>query len=176
MNAAFQPSRRGLFRSLSQKAQGKPISLIAVRPPGAVTETSFVDVCTRCEDCVSKCPEDIIVKGDGGFPELNFSERGCTGCMQCIDACTPNALVKTDDVFPLGLLDLKETCLPKSGVACQSCKDACDDSAIRFPMTARLPIPEIDNTRCNGLWRMRRRLPDGCDCNFACDDSRERTL
>lgn len=141
-------SRRGLFRSLAQSATGQTQPLYALRPPGAAAGDRFLEQCTRCGDCLKACPEQIIVAGDGGFPELRFSQDGCTGCAQCIEACDTGALHHGLGNWPQGEWALNENCLPMKGVSCQSCKDACDEQAIRFPMTQAVPRPQIAVENC----------------------------
>ncbi|MEJ2043267.1 MAG: ferredoxin-type protein NapF [Reinekea sp.] len=141
-------TRRGLFRGLAQTAQGKALQLDVLRPPGA--RTAFADYCTRCGDCAKACPEQIIVTGSGGFPELDFSEQGCTGCGKCIDVCKSQALFDEVPLWPLGEWRCSDDCLPNQGVACQSCKDVCDEQAIHFPLTRAIPLPQIDAARCIG--------------------------
>lgn len=41
-------------------------------------------------------------------------------------------------------------CLTYLGVACQSCRDACPESAIRFRPSRAIAQPEIDSERCSG--------------------------
>jgi ferredoxin-type protein NapF len=42
-------------------------------------------------------------------------------------------------------------CLARQGVACQSCRDACPQDAIRFRPRAGGPfLPEVDDALCNG--------------------------
>lgn len=42
-------------------------------------------------------------------------------------------------------------CLTKQGIACQSCRDACPQDAIRFRPRAGGPfLPEVDEALCNG--------------------------
>lgn len=41
-------------------------------------------------------------------------------------------------------------CLTYLGVACQSCRDACPESAIRFRPSRAIAQPEIDGERCSG--------------------------
>jgi ferredoxin-type protein NapF len=133
-----------------QKSQGKSVNLEALRPPGAIDESDFVDACSRCNACINACSEKIIVSGDGGFPELSFMASGCAGCMACIDACEPKALIKNDTLWPLGFLEIDHTCLAKKNITCQSCKDACDHAAIQFPMTSATPEPLLIPDQCTG--------------------------
>jgi ferredoxin-type protein NapF len=150
MISQFQTSRRGLFRSLVQKSQGNALNLKALRPPGAVEEVDFVDTCSRCNACIAACDVNIIVSGDGGFPELSFTRDGCTGCLACIEVCEPKALTRSDTLWPLGLLEIDHKCLAKNKITCQSCKDACDHAAIQFPMTTATPVPNLNPDQCTG--------------------------
>lgn len=150
MNSQFQTSRRGLFRGLVQKSQGKPLNLTVLRPPGAIEENHFIDTCSRCNACIEACTENVISAGDGGYPELSFSERGCTGCKACIEACEPRALVTTESAWPIGKLSMKDNCLAKNNITCQSCKDACDPEAIKFPITSATPAPVVNPDLCTG--------------------------
>jgi ferredoxin-type protein NapF len=66
-------SRRGFFR-------GRPRPKAEIRPPWALAESLFTDCCTRCNDCIDACPEQIIVIGDGGYPTIDFKRGECTFC------------------------------------------------------------------------------------------------
>ena len=138
-------SRRGFFR-------GRPRPKAEIRPPWALPETEFTDRCTRCNDCLAACPEQIIVSGDGGFPTINFARGECTFCGDCLKACTPQALKEVPDTQPWpykALIGL--TCLPHQGVECRVCGDYCDARAIRFaPRIGGSPLPEIDTEKCTG--------------------------
>ncbi len=74
-------SRRSLFRG----------RLSAPRPevqlPWSVSWADFVADCTRCGDCLTACPEQILIKGDGGFPTVDFQRGECTFCGECVSAC-----------------------------------------------------------------------------------------
>ena len=84
--AIENPSRRQLLRgqflqslhSENAKIQG----INAIRPPWSVNEADFTDKCTRCGDCILVCETQIIVKGDGGFPEIQFDKGECTFCQK----------------------------------------------------------------------------------------------
>ncbi|MGB8052179.1 MAG: 4Fe-4S dicluster domain-containing protein, partial [Azonexus sp.] len=80
-------SRRGFLR-------GRPRPKAKIRPPWALPETDFVDRCTRCGNCLSACPQKILVAGDGGFPTIDFSQHECTFCGDCATACQPLALFR----------------------------------------------------------------------------------
>ncbi len=148
MSVSTSISRRQLFRSFASSANSGAIQPIALRPPGAVT-ADFVERCTQCGECLRACPEQIIIKGAGGFPELSFSESGCIGCSDCIEVCPTSALVAVDKPWPHGqwLLNDQE-CFHSRGISCQSCKDACDVSAIQFPMRQSMPSPQLNADAC----------------------------
>lgn len=136
-------SRRGFFR-------GKPRPKAEIRPPWALPEIEFTDRCTRCNDCLSACPEQIIVTGDGGFPTVDFSRGECTFCGDCVTACKPDALITKAEQAPWAYKALiGPSCLPLKGVECRVCGDYCDARAIRFiPRLGGSPLAEIDPEKC----------------------------
>ena len=139
-------SRRGFFR-------GRPRPKTENRPPWALPESEFTDLCTRCNDCLSACPEQIIVAGDGGFPTIDFGRGECTFCGDCVTSCKPLALArKTDEQAPWTYKALiSQNCLPLKGVECRVCGDYCDARAIRFtPRIGGSPLPDIDPEKCTG--------------------------
>lgn len=124
-----------------------------IRPPWALLENDFINVCSRCSECVDKCPEKIIVKGDGGFPIINFDLGGCTFCRECVTACNEGALtISSTDQSPWGLVaDISVKCISLHGVTCLSCADSCEDEAISFlHQVGGLSRPEINTNSCTG--------------------------
>ncbi|MBN2133218.1 MAG: 4Fe-4S binding protein, partial [Sedimentisphaerales bacterium] len=73
-----------------------------LRPPGALDESKFVGVCTRCGNCLRSCPSGIIRRdtGQGGWaslwtPVLNFQDDYCReDCTQCTQVCPSGALMR----------------------------------------------------------------------------------
>lgn len=166
-------SRRAFFRRPSSlkapvnttevaKDEASAHGLLPQRPPWALTEALFTDECTRCRECISACEEEIIMIGDGGFPEIDFSRGECTFCEDCLDACTQQAnqanssaaLVKQTDLKPFYFnIQIDDACLAKQKTHCQSCKDVCDSRAIAmpWPKTANagaIQTPEITLEDC----------------------------
>lgn len=137
-------SRRGFLRGrASPKAQ--------IRPPWALCEDKFIDRCTRCGDCLSACPQKILVTGDGGFPTVDFSQHKCTFCGNCLTACQPAALLRANEDQPAwpykAVVD--DACLALRGVECRVCGDFCDARAIRFPpRLGSTPLPIINREAC----------------------------
>lgn len=140
-------TRRGLI-SGKLKADRLPH-----RPPWT-TEDCVVGACTRCNACLLTCPEGVLKTGQGGFPAFDPSLGTglCTFCGVCAAVCPA-------DVFDLTLprpwalvAEIENgKCLAHAGIHCSSCRDACDEAAIRMP--SRIggpPLPEILDDRCSG--------------------------
>lgn len=131
----------------------------AMYPPGA--QDSFADLCTNCGDCVTACPEAIIVKKGNAHPVLDFSRGGCTFCGECTEACPSGALLKEDVVQWPWRAKIQTNCLSFQGIACRACEDSCEPRAIRFRlMTAGRAVPEIDLDECTGCG----------ECAFTCPE------
>ncbi len=140
MTSSINTGRRNLFRRKKSNA---------IRPPWSKVEESFVEICTRCDKCITACETNIIIRGDGGFPELNFKHDECTFCQQCVDVCPEAAFNDTQQAPWSYLAQIQETCLVNQNIWCQSCKDACEASAIKFTMTlGKPPTPEILSDQC----------------------------
>ena len=98
-------SRRNFIRA-------KPVTTPpAIRLPWTAHEKLFTRGCTQCGDCIAACEEKIIIKGDGGFPEINFSAGECTFCQKCVVACE-EPLFHALDTKPWQLtIDIQASCL-----------------------------------------------------------------
>lgn len=123
----------------------------AIRLPWTADEALFTRGCTQCGDCISACEENIISKGDGGFPEINFANGECTFCQQCVQACK-EPLFTSFDITPWQLdIEITSTCLATKQVHCQICQDSCETQAIIFtPQQGAVSQPSIVLKDCNG--------------------------
>jgi len=142
---AFQAARRQLFRNLSgNKSQ-------VFRPPWAVTERLFLNLCTDCDNCIQICPENILVKDKSHLPSVDFSLGGCDFCGECVDACKNHALSKTEQPKWLIKAKLSHQCIEYTGTYCHVCQDACTPNAISFkPQTGGFYHPVLNQSLCNG--------------------------
>ncbi|WP_420566394.1 ferredoxin-type protein NapF [Thalassobaculum sp.] len=139
---------KGVFHRRAPKAEPEPL-----RPPWTDTGR-LLDACTRCGDCLPACPEQILVAGDGGFPEVDFGAGSgeCTFCGACALACPAEVFVSDrKPAWNVRAVISKERCLAVAGVHCEACRDACGEAAVRFrPRLGGPPRPELDPDRCTG--------------------------
>lgn len=147
--ASHSHSRRALLR-------GQLRAKAPLRPPWALSEAAFTDVCTTCHACLPACPEGVLVQGPGGYPVFSPERGECTFCGDCETACEPRALDRRDshdghdNRAPWNLLpQFGENCLTAKNVVCRSCSDACGDDAILFPR-ARVASPQVNADSCTG--------------------------
>jgi ferredoxin-type protein NapF len=136
-------ARRSLLR-------GRAPSPPPVRPPWARLD-AFEDLCTRCRKCAAACPEQIVVRGDGGFPALDFSRGECTFCGACADAC-PEPLFKRRAAVPWqARAVIDDKCLAARGIVCRTCRDECPADAVTFELApGRVAQPRVQLDRCTG--------------------------
>jgi ferredoxin-type protein NapF len=141
-------TRRNFFRGRKKSTPA------AIRLPWVIDEKSFIDGCTQCGDCIPSCDENIIIKGDGGFPQIDFSQGECSFCQKCIDVCEQPLFVddrvESKSAWSLDI-KIKNNCLAMNQVVCQSCQDSCETQAISFKyIQSSIPLPQIELEKCNG--------------------------
>ena len=141
------------------------------RPPWAIPEEYFVDYCTRCDKCIDACFDDLIVKGRGGFPQMDFKQGGCDFCEDCLNVCEASALKKipinnnsnkreesSEDSLESYLppwhikanIELTN-CLSMNATICRSCGESCDDKAIKFDLKlGGIAQPVLNVEQCTG--------------------------
>lgn len=127
----------------------------ALRPPWAVPEPRFVDLCTRCNDCADECPQGLIRVGPGGYPVIDFERGGCNFCGECVGVCAHGALSERVQGVKQApwrrAAQVQDQCLSLHGVLCRVCGERCELRAIRFrPALGGRSQPEIDTAACNG--------------------------
>ncbi len=105
----------------------------SLRPPGAVVEVTFLELCTRCDDCINACPPKSIKKsskkGMEGTPVILPREEPCVLCndLHCIKACTTGALISVErESVSMGVARIeKKKCFAWDGQNCQFCSAKC---------------------------------------------------
>lgn len=124
---------------------------VEFRPPWAQDALNFVELCTRCGDCIDNCPEKILSADIAGLPVVNFQHGACSFCGQCVDQCRAGALTKTNDVPWRLKAWVSDDCLARQGIVCQICREQCDADVISFPLQAGITaVPVLDQARCSG--------------------------
>ncbi len=156
-------TRRQLFRSLAGRGGLR-------RPPGAVAEARFMELCDGCGRCIEACAEETgVLKADrGGGPVLDLEASHCIFCAECIRACTRGALDRAmiDAVeeglfrFPWRMEISPDACMEFSGTTCRMCESACEERAIRFrPLPGHVTRAWIEAEECNGCGECIGRCP-----------------
>ena len=75
-------------------------TLYFIRPPGARIEQDFLNVCSRCGNCVHVCPSQAIRMDSGsntagGVPYIDPDVAACVMCeeVSCMSQCPSSALM-----------------------------------------------------------------------------------
>lgn len=128
------------------------------RPPGAMDERDFLNVCLRCQRCVEVCSTKSIrplslLKGFwlAWTPAITLNSGGyCIRCLNCVKACASGALQKIDrNQIKLGIASIDETkCLDWKSGGCSKCVDTCPlvtEGQMAIKMIEGKPIVQEDN-------------------------------
>ncbi len=143
METISNPSRRRLFR-------GKIAQENVLRLPWVISEEVFIQQCDQCQDCLTVCETNIIVKDNQGFPKVDFSLGECTFCNACTDSCKKPMFVEERTIPWPAAINISSKCLATNNVFCQSCQDVCESKAIKFNLAiGGVPKPELTNEDCN---------------------------
>ncbi|HSH30699.1 MAG TPA: ferredoxin-type protein NapF [Thiohalobacter sp.] len=120
------------------------------RPPWAAPESTFIQRCSGCADCLSQCPTGII-RMYRGFPEIDFKRGECSFCRACVEAC-PSGALQACGAPPWQLrVRIQASCLALQGVECRVCGEQCEAHAIRHRLVAGgVAQPELETLACTG--------------------------
>lgn len=139
---AFDIKKRSLFRP-SQKVTFENLL------PWVSDAQAFVEECTQCGDCLTICPEKIIVKGDGGFPQIDFKEGECDFCGKCAEICKAPIFTPVTEQPWQKKAVINQHCLANQSIYCRSCAESCEAQALTFQIGISA-VPKIDNKLCTG--------------------------
>lgn len=133
----FRGSIARWFEKALEATEERVVAERYLRPPGALPEVAFLTACTRCGDCATACPPQVIrmapTKGGlaAGTPYLDIRRAPCHACpdMPCAAACPTEALSVPAagwTGYRLGRVELvPERCVTFRGTPCRACADAC---------------------------------------------------
>ncbi|MCL9774472.1 4Fe-4S dicluster domain-containing protein [Vibrio methylphosphonaticus] len=167
-------SRRGLFRALSGGARvqrlnanhgdstettnfelaSPHVTRTVARPPGAVDEFLFQQICSGCAECVSACPEQVISLNEQ-LAELTLDYGYCAQCNECQQVCPTGALHGPN----------RDTLIrPVFASACQNalfgdcslCAEQCPSQSISIRANG---LPVVDGASCDGCGRCKQACP-----------------
>jgi len=143
-----------------------------LRPPGALPEERFADLCIRCGSCIRACPTGCLpaswdARDPLAFqtPAMDYRRAGCAfDCKACGRVCPTGAIRdlplagKQRTVVGTARID-PSRCIPhRDGKACVVCYSACPvaGAVALAPAGRTLPwgdpllLPAVDPARCIG--------------------------
>jgi polyferredoxin len=137
----------------------------ALMPPSAADRARFQSLCTACQLCVARCPEQVLrpavaENGWKGFwqPLMDFDRAFCAyDCNICGQVCPTGALtplpLERKQITRAGMVHFfKGRCVVHTeGTSCGACAEHCPTQAVHMvPYRGDLTIPEIDPDLCIG--------------------------
>jgi len=156
----------GLWAYRGKREKGQPMAENIIRPPGAVPEAVFLNLCVRCGACMRVCPTNMLqAQGaeqgiQGMFAPLAVSRRGpcrseCTACGQVCPTGAIRDLGAQEKMWAkmgTAVIDTS-TCLAwEWDRACLVCDEACPYGAIdlRRIQGNKEAVPFVLENRCTG--------------------------
>ena len=141
---------RGKFLSSLQNNPNRE-DFNGIRPPWSKDNHVFIVHCTRCGDCIQKCETHILIKGEGGFPQVQFNQGECTFCHRCVDVCQQPIFRPLEERPWEHWVEITSQCLTQRKIECRSCQDNCPMNAIRFhSQIGSMAQPIVNLDSCNG--------------------------
>lgn len=140
------------FLRLSAAVNKRGFDEKAIRPPGSVEESEFLERCIKCDQCINVCPTNVLQPSSlkqGGLeglwtPVMDFSVGFCQlNCSLCSEVCPTGAIQKISVEKKLGLGEHEEQgpirlgtaffdrgrCLPWAmETPCVVCEEVCPTS------------------------------------------------
>ena len=112
-------------------------------PFGAVSLRHFHQHCTRCQLCVSQCPNDVLRPSTSldrlMLPEMSYENGWCRPeCTKCSEVCPAGAILeitpeeKTAIHVGVATVDLDLCVVNRDNVHCGNCARHCPAGAIRM--------------------------------------------
>jgi len=105
------------FLRLSAAVNKRGFNEKAIRPPGSVEESEFLERCIKCDQCINVCPTNVLQPStlkQGGFeglwtPVMDFAIGFCQyNCSLCSEVCPTGAIQKISVEQKLGIGEYEE--------------------------------------------------------------------
>jgi len=183
----FNPARRGLIFAgtggiLASLAAGtsftttRTIDNKLLRPPGALVEKDFLDVCLRCGECMKVCPTHGLQPSlfQGGFegmftpvltPRIGACEERCNLCGQVCPTGAVRSLPLEEKQYAVignAVIDRQRCIAWEQGKICLICDEVCPYDAVEFHMVTdekgTIQRPFVIEDKCVGCGQ----------CEFGC--------
>ncbi len=138
----FNASKRSLFKAKKTVATNNLL-------PWIKDIQNFISNCNQCGNCVTACPDQIIIKGDGGYPKVDFNLGECSFCGKCAESCKEEIFVATSESAWNKKAFINNQCLAIADVYCRSCAESCESQALTFQLGLNAR-PQIDSDLCSG--------------------------
>ncbi len=159
-------ARAGLKGMACEGGPGRIMDSTLIRPPGAVSECSFLDKCVGCGECMKACPTNTLQPSGmaaglaGFFSPVVVPRRG--PCDPTCNAC--GHVCPTEAIRPLPLEEkryakigtasiMRQRCIAwEYGKACLICDEVCPYGAISLQQVSGIAVavPYVEESRCNG--------------------------
>lgn len=182
--SGFSAGRRHALTGLAGALAGlfihnrpAPGAVLQLRPPGALEESQFRSVCTRCGNCVKACPTSIIHSSlhsndwlGALTPVVRFQQSYCLPeCTRCGEVCPSGAISaftreqKKRCVIGVARIHL-ENCLLVHLRECDRCKAFCDYDAIAIESSddGLFTQPKVIQEQCVGCGACQIVCPAEC--------------
>lgn len=162
---AVTAASNGVKRIQALDNGGKPLTPSRyVAPPGRRSMTDFLEKCTGCGLCVSRCPSKVLRPSSNEFgwlhalhPVMDFDRSYCRyNCTRCTEVCPTGALMplipEEKHIFIIGHAQVE----PANCIGCGLCVERCPRKAITLlppspgmKARARL-VATLDTGNCIG--------------------------
>ena len=97
------------------------------------------------------CETHVLIKGEAGFPQVQFSQGECTFCHKCVDVCKQPIFRLIDEKPWEHKVEITSLCLTQQKIECRSCQDNCPVNAIQFRLQiGGIAKPMVNVVNCNG--------------------------
>lgn len=151
LNSEAGKARGNRIASLSEASTPAP-SQPPILPPWAPEKRLLHLNCDSCGSCIASCENNILVQGEDGFPQVDFSKGSCTFCGNCARSCQSNVFDYEASGQPWNLKAfIANDCLSSNNVLCRICSEHCEEDAIVISKTSgTISVPRIDKEKCNG--------------------------